>query len=654
MPHGTTNGSAFRQDPTDLRDRIYEPSLRPLAADSQTALAQRIARVGAMPYEIRHQGTDGSCAGQALANLIDLHRVGACSNGMRRPERVSARMLYQMGVQQEQGQAGQTVEGVTSLRSVIKGFYHNGVCGEALWPDDPQDTTLSPERAIAAAGTTLGAYYRVRSYLNDYHAALAEADCILVAAATHDGWRAPVEGKILPSQRPRENHAFIIMGYTDRGFLILNSYGPDWGGLTLGDHRLGGVALWSYEDWSTNVLDAWVLRLGVPAPDAFTYSHSRRGIFFDDGPIRAGSAPRHQLLGHFTHLDDGHHVEAGSYASSRTSVKLTAKRIAAQPRRPVQISLPGSLMGIDAAFHAEVDRRPPLESAGFYPYTIFWCNDMVESTSAVLEHLFDTAVEKVGALSDNLNDEIEATTSGIGRAFWRDLARAADIAGKHGIRRELMDANHADDGAAAELLDRFAATGAPLHITADGAGVLLLERYLLSLQRSGRGQDLRQHESGFLDAVASLTLIAPTIRAEAFDRAFRPLIEKLTRRGDSRVNLWVPSKGFERKLTVGHYSRSILDLVLYGFEGADKAQTHFIGMSAKRTGADDLTATGGPLEGVTINTIRTPDHDRQPPEARRRRYTQHHVVAHKAMQAAILAKLIALKTNDDARIEGEE
>ncbi|QFU10310.1 hypothetical protein PARPLA_03298 [Rhodobacteraceae bacterium THAF1] len=652
MPHLPNPDTGFRADPTDLRDRVYEPSLRPLAQSSQTALIDRLVRVGGLPYELRHQGAAGTCAGHALANLIDMHRIGALADGAARPPPVSARMLYQMGVQQEQGTAARTARGVTSLRSVIKGFYHNGVCGDALWPDDPRDTDLTVERAVAATRTTLGAYYRVRSYLNDYHAALAEADSILVAASTHAGWRDPEEGVITLRAEPGENHAFVVIGYTDRGFLVLNSHGAEWGGVEVDGHRLKGVALWTYEDWSSHVLDAWVLRLGVPAPDAFTYSHSRRGIFFDDGPIKAGSAPRHQLLGHFAHLDDGDHVTVGSYASTRKSVGLTAGKIAAKPHRPVHVSLPGSLLGIDAAFHAEIDRRPALQAAGVYPYTLFWCNDMVESTSAVLEHLFQTAVKKVGALSENLNDEIEATTAGIGRAFWRDIARAADRAGQHRYMLAQKGIAADADGAAAEMFDQFAATGAPLHLTVDGAGVILLERYLLSLQGADWLHEILEKKKAFLESVASLTLIAPTIRADAFERAFRPLIDRLALRGPERVTLWVPTKGFERKLTVGHYSRSILDLVLYGFEGADKATEHFIGMSAKRFGAEALTQPGGLLEGVTVRSIKTPDHARQPPEARRRRYTQHHVVAHRELQASHLARLADWLT-EDAQISKE-
>ncbi len=644
MPDIAAIDRVLRADPTDLRDRFYEPSLRPLAPESERILAQRICPPhNVLPYELRQQGQDGTCAGQALANLIDMHRIWAAGDNCR-PAKISARMLYRMAVQMERGTSGSASDGVTSLRSVIKGFYHHGICDDALWPDDAHETELSPDRAKAAKATTLGAYYRVRSYLNDYHAALSEADCILVSAATHRGWKAVVNGSIPLEPESAENHAFVIVGYNDRGFLVLNSWEKDWGGYRCDGRLLHGVALLPYEDWSENVLDAWVLRLGVPSPEAFTFSHSRRGINFDDGPIRAGSAPCHQLLGHFAHLDDGKHVAGGSYASSRDSVALTAKQIAAKPNRPVHIALPGSLLGIDAAFSAEVDRRPGLEDGvGVYPYTLFWCNDMVESTSAVLEHLFNTAVDKVGALSPNLNAEIEAATSGIGRAFWRDIKNAAECAGPH---RHICGADQKADGAAADLFDSFAATGTRLHLTLDGAGALLLEQYLISFESHNYLKNINDKRATFLSAVSSLTMIAPTIQPKPFKKAFQPLIKKINERGPGRVTLWVPSYGFERKLTVGHYTRSILDLVLYGFEGANKESAQFIGMSSKRSGAAYMTAPGGELEGVVLHKIKTPDHAVQPPDMRRRRYTQHDVIAHRDANARILAHLTQIKSID--------
>ena len=51
-------------------------------------------------------------------------------------------------------------------------------------------------------------------------------------------------------------HAFAIVGYNEVGFLVQNSWGPDWGN--------GGFATLPYDDWFDSVYDAWVARPGVP------------------------------------------------------------------------------------------------------------------------------------------------------------------------------------------------------------------------------------------------------------------------------------------------------------------------------------------------------------------------------------------------------
>ena len=47
-----------------------------------------------------------------------------------------------------------------------------------------------------------------------------------------------------------------LVGYTDQGFVVQNSWGPDWG--------RGGFALLPYEDFMMHATDVWVAQLGVP------------------------------------------------------------------------------------------------------------------------------------------------------------------------------------------------------------------------------------------------------------------------------------------------------------------------------------------------------------------------------------------------------
>ncbi len=63
-----------------------------------------------------------------------------------------------------------------------------------------------------------------------------------------------------PQERPG-GHAFIIVGYNSLGFIVQNSWGPEWG--------TNGFALWLYEDWVSNISDGWVFRLAIPTPQIF-------------------------------------------------------------------------------------------------------------------------------------------------------------------------------------------------------------------------------------------------------------------------------------------------------------------------------------------------------------------------------------------------
>ncbi len=51
-------------------------------------------------------------------------------------------------------------------------------------------------------------------------------------------------------------HAFALAGYTQRGFVVQNSWGDSWG--------TNGFAILPYDDWVENGMDAWVVMMGVP------------------------------------------------------------------------------------------------------------------------------------------------------------------------------------------------------------------------------------------------------------------------------------------------------------------------------------------------------------------------------------------------------
>ena len=92
-------------------------------------------------------------------------------------------------------------------------------------------------------------------------AAVYETGAIYVSAQVHAGWSVPANAQAMPviafSNKDPGGHAFAIVGYTPRGFIVQNSWGKTWG--------FNGFAILPYEDWIQNGMDAWAAALGVPA-----------------------------------------------------------------------------------------------------------------------------------------------------------------------------------------------------------------------------------------------------------------------------------------------------------------------------------------------------------------------------------------------------
>ncbi|HEY9037684.1 MAG TPA: C1 family peptidase [Roseovarius sp.] len=643
MSENLLTGSGVRRDWVDLRDQAYVPNLSilpdTLFLDAKTA-----------PF-VRNQGSSGRCVGFALANVIDIqrnlqkHSRSAASvntddsdDGHQRNV-VSADMLYRMAHFHDQypsaGEAVSTAdEGVRTLRSAIKGFYHHGACLD--WPEAslPRDTARwqstcynteapdktrrfpSVEQAKKAREIGLGSYFRIASVLNHFHAALSETKAVLVTANIHDGWfRAVPEngGKIVwpPPMGKTGTHAFALTGYDEFGFHVLNSWGAEWGGY--GEQP--GIALWSYEDWAQNVIDGWVLQLGVRAPSAFGVSIGERGTKGRTSSVRAGSTPAFELVGHYMHLDDGFHVSTGSYPSFRSGWRRTSDYLLekldpkAEPSeteqtayRGVLIWIPGSLEGIKSAFAAAVHRKAPIKALGLYPYSIFWCNSFVEKSLEVLEIIFETCKKQAGEDAAHLDSLIEQRVQGVGRAFWRDIEmgarRAVKGTGELPHEPDETDApkRRIERGYVAEFLADImklkAKTGCEIHLVAEGAGALVVHEMLSIIDQDSRRQDHAKclfcgHNPR--DLFDTLHLVHPAIgvpRAKkqllklidamngkiSGDRmrassARRPNVQPLLKsKSQPTARIYIPTPALEEAVQFGSYGKSILHLVSQAFE----------------------------------------------------------------------------------------
>lgn len=264
---GMERGLDARPDRLDLRDFPYHPPVTSLPAvyPSDQGLAE-IAAKYLQAGMVLNQGMEGACTGFGLAAVVNYLLWDRSASYAPSDKRVSPRMFYHLAqFYDEWPGAGYTG---SSCRGALKGWHRHGICLETLWPY----VASQPNRPLPGWDTDavlrpLGVYYRLdRQSVVDMQAAIYQTGAIYVSASVHAGWAAikkqggPVTHAALPVIRfnPKRSggHAFALVGYNDRGFLVQNSWGVGWGA--------SGLAILAYEDWVVNGSDAWVVGIGVP------------------------------------------------------------------------------------------------------------------------------------------------------------------------------------------------------------------------------------------------------------------------------------------------------------------------------------------------------------------------------------------------------
>ena len=555
-------------DPPDLRDRIYEPALLDLKI--------RFDPPGRDDSPVLDQGREGACTGFALAGVVNLLNARRrASSALDLPQRVSPRMLYEMARIHDEW-PGETYDG-SSVRGALKGLFHNGVCREKLAPYKPGETgwTLSVKQSKDARATGLGAYYRLRPEIIDYHAALNEAEAIFAAARVHRGWQNPKGGVIARSEVHEGGHAFMIVGYDESGFLIQNSWGEDWGGFK--GHP--GIAHWSYADWSRNIMDAWVLRLSVPTPEAFDLTNSKA---LYQGEIKGAAAQipepkRNEIIGHVIHIDDGKLVETGRYGTPLETIRETGRHLTADGRREDQDGGPkydhlmfyahGGLNSVGGSARRTAKMKEVFKRNRIYPVHFMWESGFMEEFADVFKRAFVKTEERVGGFADFNDWVIENFARVPGRALWREMKRDADRA---------FQSQAGGFEAVKALLAANAKRKTPLvvHLVGHSAGSIMHGELLASLAGMGSAGA----------PVKTCSLMAPACTIDFFRKAYEPRIGKAGRGGLGKLVQYNLIKQRELDDTVGPYRKSLLHFVSNAFE--EKRQMPLLGMEIY---ADDLT-----------------------------------------------------------------
>ena len=221
------------------------------------------------PASIRvgDQGEEACGLAFALATIVNLHRA---KSGLFQP--VSPRMLYENGRRYDPWH--ESAHEGSSLEAVCEGFRRHGVCLESEWPFVEQverpylPLTPPPEVGDKTQPIHPTAIERISKNRDHIKAAIVELGAAYVGLETHKGWDSAVDGEIQPAEDKSivGGTGVAVIGYTEDGFLVQNSWGPAWGGAKIDGKQLPGVALLPYRDFDQSMQDAWAIRMEPSSP----------------------------------------------------------------------------------------------------------------------------------------------------------------------------------------------------------------------------------------------------------------------------------------------------------------------------------------------------------------------------------------------------
>ncbi len=571
---------SVKPDPVDLRDWLYRPdvAVAPLPV--------------VLPHDARpvtHQGDTNACTGFALATVIEY----LLDRGRRPVEPISGFMLYDMARRYDEWQDDEADEG-SSLRGALKGWSRHGASAARLWkalkmpkaasrPDDDwwHDAVKRP----------LGTYYRIKpDAIGDMHIALSEAGVVYASAMTHGGWDAlhgeaastpPVSPDDLPLIDCRQGledggHAFAIVGYTEKGFIVQNSWGTSWG--------RGGFAILSYADWRQNAMDCWVVQLGVVTTE---HQHVARAATLrletlpsgrsSDRVVVSSSATlaAHEIAPFVVDLQDGGRLsDRGQFRTNEDDLRLlldehlrtACERWSIRKRDTLDVAIyaHGGLVG--EADAAETARAwiPLLYSNRIFPVFLMWETAPLTSVFNLVEGALRDEEGRLGtdwwdrftqSLADWRNERIEGLTRRPGHALWRAMTgNASDISSTSASGVIKLFRLFKERGRRARL------PAIRLHLIGHSAGAIV-HTWLAP----------RARRAGF--AVASLSLLGPAVRVNLFDVQLAPML----RRDQVRVLVAHLTDAAERgDPSCPPYGHSLLYLVSRAFEA--EADAAILGM----------------------------------------------------------------------------
>ncbi|QSX79738.1 N-acetylmuramidase domain-containing protein [Agrilutibacter solisilvae] len=596
-----------RPDPVDLRDWEYRPAI---------AVAPPATRLPNNPRPTKQQGETNACTGFALSTVIE-YLLAETED--RAVEGMSGYMLYSMARRYDEWALdGEGVDTGSSLRGALKGWSKHGASAERLWDtmEMPAATNDDSDWWLDAVKRPMGAYYRIEpANIRDMHVALHEVRAIYASAFTHTGWdtmlgtrntpapAGPDDVPIIPAgQGSRDlGHAFAIVGYTNDGFIVQNSWSAKWG--------RGGFAVLRYEDWLANAMDCWVVQLGV-----VTAEHDEVARAPSLRTDRAGRAvisrhttlADHEISPFVVNMEnEGKLSDRGRFRTDEGDLRLLVEHhmryaankwaIPADGHLDVAIYAHGGLTTEDAAAATARAWIPHLYSHRIFPIFLMWETGAFDTLGNIFEDAVAGEAEKTGGerwsrfrreIKDWLNERMEGLARRPGQKMWGEMKENADALSRPRPKAKAKGAEQKASGVV-QLFEQFqAAAGLPklrLHLIGHSAGAIV-HSYL-------GPRAIKQHLE-----VASISMLAPAVRLDLFHEQLGGLI---TAKNIPVLISNLTDAAERADSTCKPYGHSLLYLVSRSFE--DHEETPLLGMEKHL-----VPALPAHPWGVNVRQLRTP------------------------------------------------
>ncbi|MGY4828235.1 hypothetical protein ACVNIS_06640 [Sphaerotilaceae bacterium SBD11-9] len=555
-----------RPDPPDSRDRPFRPSV---------GLPPAPTLFPARGLPVKNQGDTMACTGFGLSLVVE-HLLRSARR--ETAPAISAFMLYSMARRYDEF-PGSVQDKGSSLRGALKGWFKHGVCREALFPGlemPPASKKLADDWWFDAVKRPLGAYYRIDTQsLTDMHAALNEVGIIYASAGCHSGWDVGLEQPVL-KKRPTSfkgvweipvqgghadhpGHAFAIVGYNERGFLIQNSWGPVWG-----SH---GYGILTYDDWLRNAMDCWVAQLGVVTQDhtAISKAISLRTDASGRVALAASEVLRNREISPFivNMGNNGALSNSGVFRTQPDDVRALVDVHLAEARKAwgledgvvdVCIYAHSGLVGESKAADIAAKWIPMLYDRKVFPIFLMWETDFFSTLLNCIEDAVKDVPRSVGGgfnLKGWWNQRLERLLARPGTRIWGEMKQNADAMSAY--KPEAAD----DEQAGGVLLYRHFKHGVAnkkirMHFVGHSAGSIVAAFMIDRLAQEGMRFE-------------SVSFMAPAVKLATFDERLRPHLDTGVVRRYQQFHL--SDHAEQDDGSCGPYRRSLLYLVSESFEG---------------------------------------------------------------------------------------